>query len=51
MIYGNDKLIIPEKYQKMSVSELRSEKEKLYTQIKDKIQKTSMKHQEILFRF
>ena len=33
MIYENDILIIPEKYQKMSVSELRSETEKLYMQI------------------
>ena len=55
MTYENDKLIIPEEYQKMSVSELRFEKEKLYTQIrkdrKGNIQKTPVKHQEILFRF
>ena len=55
MTYENDKLIIPEKCQKTSVSELRFEKEKLYTQIrkymKYNIQKTPIKHPEILFRF
>ncbi|MDD6615372.1 MAG: hypothetical protein PUF13_04625 [Lachnospiraceae bacterium] len=34
MIYENDKLEIPEKYRKMSVSELREEKEKIYATIK-----------------
>ncbi len=29
MTYENDKLIIPDKYRKMSVYELRSEKEKI----------------------
>lgn len=34
MMYENDKLNIPEKYRNMSVSELRSEKERVYTQLK-----------------
>ena len=34
MMYENDKLNIPEKYQNMSVSELRCEKERVYAQIK-----------------
>lgn len=34
MMYENDKLTIPEKYRKMSVSELRCEKEKVYTEIR-----------------
>ena len=55
MMYENDKLIIPEKYRKMSVSELRYEKEKLYVQIKkenrDKIEKTLIKRETTIFRF
>lgn len=55
MMYENDKLIIPEKYRKMSVSELRYEKEKLYTQIqrenKEKVQKTTIKPATTIFRF
>lgn len=34
MTYENDKLIIPDRYRKMSVSELRSEKEQIYTEYK-----------------
>lgn len=34
MTYENDKFSIPEKYQKMSVSELRMEKERLYVRLK-----------------
>lgn len=34
MMYENDKLNILEKYRNMSVSELRSEKERVYAQIK-----------------
>ena len=34
MIYENDKLNIPEKYRKMSVSELRKEKEKVYKEFR-----------------
>ncbi len=34
MMYENDKLNIPEKYRNMSVSELRCEKERVYTQLK-----------------
>ena len=34
MIYENDVFDIPEKYRKMSVSELRRESEKLYSEIK-----------------
>ena len=34
MMYENDKLIIPEKYKKMSVSELREEKNRVYMEIK-----------------
>ena len=34
MTYENDRLIIPDKYRKMSVSELRSEKEKVLAEFK-----------------
>lgn len=55
MMYENDKLVIPMKYQKMSVSELRCEKEKLYTQIKKEketnVEKTSTKSGTTVFRF
>lgn len=34
MMYENDKLNIPEKYRKMSVSELKCEKERVYAQLK-----------------
>ena len=40
MIFENDKLNIPEKYQKMSVSELRSEKERIYTEIRQNVSET-----------
>mgnify|MGYP004621371153 CR=1 FL=1 len=32
MTYENDKLVIPEKYRKMSVSELRKEREQIYAE-------------------
>ena len=55
MIYENDKLIIPEKYRKMSVSELRYEKEKLYTQIqkerKSNVQSKPIKSNSVVFHF
>ena len=54
MIYENDKLIIPEKYKKMSVSELRSEKERIYMEI-NKTKKSYIKKQDqkepIVFHF
>lgn len=36
MMYENDKLHIPEEYKKMSVHELRQEKERVYLEIKQK---------------
>ena len=52
MMCENDKLIIPEKFQKMSVSELRYEKEKLYMEIrKDNTSETKqniIKHDDII---
>ena len=33
MLYENDQLNIPEKYKKMSVSELQKEKERIYMKI------------------
>ena len=33
MIYENDKLVIPKKYQEMSVSELNAEKEKVLKEL------------------
>lgn len=40
MICENDKLIIPEKYKNMSVSELRSEKERIYKEIRQQRSRT-----------
>lgn len=40
MICENDKLNIPEKYKKMSVSELRSEKERIYLEIRQQKSRT-----------
>ena len=53
MIHENDKLVIPEKYQRMSVSELVQEKEKLYEEIqrKPKQLKTKKKSGEVKFHF
>ena len=55
MMYENDKLIIPEKYRKMSVNELRNEKEKIYIQIqkekRTKTQSTPTKNKNIIFHF
>ncbi len=39
MMHENDKIVIPEKYRKMSVSELRREKERVYRTLN--VQKTS----------
>lgn len=42
MIYENDNLIIPEEYKKMSVSELKAEKDKMLAEImKNRIVKQS----------
>lgn len=41
MICENDKLNIPEKYKTMSVSELQSEKERIYMEIRQEKNKTS----------
>ena len=43
MICENDKLNIPEKYKKMSVSELRNEKEYIYAEIRQERNRTSKK--------
>ena len=56
MIQENDKLNIPEEYLKMSVDEIRAEREKLYKEIKKEpkkaIQKTFvLEHRTITFRF
>ena len=56
MMYENDKLNIPESYRKMSVSELRREKEKLYSEIRkspQSIQKRQpeCKRRTIMFHF
>lgn len=55
MIFENDKLNIPEKYKKMSVSELRDEKERIYTKIRPQTNKTNKKMEytknAILFHF
>ena len=40
MICENDKLNIPEKYKKMSVSELRSEKERICMEIRQQKSRT-----------
>lgn len=55
MMYENDKLMIPERYKKMSVSELRYEKEKLYGQIKKEnktnISPKTSEHKSVVFHF
>ena len=55
MIYENDKLMIPDRYKKMSVSELRYEKEKLFEQLKKETktnaQKKSCKDKSVVFHF
>ena len=55
MIFENDKLNIPEKYKKMSVSELRNEKERVYTKIRPQANKKNKKNEyqknAILFYF
>lgn len=55
MMYENDKLMIPERYKKMSVSELRCEKEKLYGQIKKenktKVPQKTMERKSVVFHF
>ena len=55
MIFENDKLNIPEKYKKMSVSELRNEKERIYTEIRPQTNKKNKKMEyrknTILFHF
>ena len=55
MMYENDKLVIPEKYREMSVTELRNEKEKIYIQIKKEnsaeTQSTPTQNKNIIFHF
>lgn len=55
MMYENDKLNIPERYRKMSVSELRHEKEKVYMEIRQSsngmIKKTEYRKETIKFYF
>lgn len=56
MIYENDKLNIPEEYRKMTASELRSEREKLYRELKEStnqnLKKTAvLKRKTITFKF
>lgn len=52
MICENDKLNIPEKYKKMSVSELRNEKERIYMEIKQQTnKKVECKKENIVFYF
>lgn len=55
MTYENDKLIISDKYRKMSVSELRREKEKVLAEIKKTpsygVKKTGGTRGASLFRF
>lgn len=41
MMYENDNLYIPEEYKKMSISELRREKERIYQDIKQKQSNTT----------
>ena len=36
MVYENDKFNIPEKYREMSVSELKAEKEKVYSELRSR---------------
>ena len=43
MMYENDKLIIPEKYKKMSVSELQIRKEQIYRELRQNT-KTEVKN-------
>ena len=53
MMYENDKLIIPDKYKKMSVSELRQEKERVYMEIRQScngiIRKTEYRKETVKF--
>ncbi len=55
MVCENDKLNIPEKYKKMSVSELRSEKERIYMEFKQQTKKTTKKRvyneETVIFHF
>lgn len=54
MYYENDKFVVPKVYRKMSVSELRSKKERLYAQLKKEQQKHIKKESEkinIVFKF
>lgn len=54
MYYENDKFTVPEEYRKMSVSELRSEKEKLYARLKNEQPKHGKKvsrKTNIVFKF
>ncbi len=55
MIYENDKLNIPEKYKRMSVSELQKEKERIYMEIRQKPNKqakqTNRKKEIAMFHF
>lgn len=55
MMYENDKLNIPEEYRNMSVSELRYEKERVYSQIRrgscSGVIKKADKREMIMFQF
>lgn len=55
MMCENDKLNIPEKYKKMSVSELRCEKERIYMELRQKTNKSNKKmefgREMVAFRF
>lgn len=55
MTYENDKLIIPDKYRKMSVYELRSEKEKILADYKKSpsygVKKAGGNREASLFKF
>lgn len=55
MMHENDKLLIPEEYRKMSVSKLRREKEKIYTNMQKNsnlvIRKPECKKEGIVFHF
>ena len=43
MMYENDKLVIPEKFKKMSISELRREQERIYQEIKQNTSESTQK--------
>lgn len=54
MIYENDKLVIPKKYQEMSISELKLEKEKVLKEFRSKSRpkkKVSTNKRGIVFHF